>query len=258
MNKPFVIIPARGGSKGIINKNLQIIFERVLIVRSIIHGQKLTKDDHIVISTDSLQIIKEITKVFKINEFKYTENSITNFGPFLLHFRGEELASDDSLITETLFSIRNLLIEGGRMPGLFCLLQPTSPFRNVNELKIIKEVIDNNSDDNFSLVSVCLVEDSHPARMYKLNTKNILEPLQEYAEYRSARRQDLPPVYIRDGAFYVMSENLIAKKAQFSDQPKAFIREFPWSINIDSIGDLLTAQSINRATIGFDPNEGEK
>jgi hypothetical protein len=55
-----------------------------------------------------------------------------------------------------------------------------------------------------------------------------------------------------------MSENLIAKKAQFSDQPKAFIREFPWSINIDSMGDLLIAQNINRATIGFDPNEGEK
>jgi CMP-N,N'-diacetyllegionaminic acid synthase len=256
MNKPFVIIPARGGSKGIINKNLQIIFERVLIVRSIIHGQKLVNDDHIVISTDSLQIIKEITKVFKINEFKYSENSITNFGPFLLHFRGEELASDDSLITEVLFSIRNLLIEGGRLPGRFCLLQPTSPFRNVNELKIIKKIIDNNSDDNLSLVSVCLVEDSHPARMYELNKKNILEPLQAYSEYKSARRQDLPPVYIRDGAFYVMSEKLIAKKAQFSDQPKAFVREFPWSINIDSIGDLLTAQNINRATISFDPNEG--
>jgi N-acylneuraminate cytidylyltransferase len=88
MNNPFVIIPARGGSKGIINKNLQIIFERVLIVRSIIHGQKLANDDHIVISTDSLQIIEEITKIFKINEFNYEENSITNFGPFLLQSKG--------------------------------------------------------------------------------------------------------------------------------------------------------------------------
>ena len=257
MNKPFVIIPARGGSKGIINKNLQIIFERVLVVRSIIHGQKLVNDDHIVISTDSLQIIKEIKKIFKINEFKYSENSITNLGPFLLHFRGEELASDDSLITDVLFSIRNLLIEGGSEPGLFCLLQPTSPFRNVEELKTIKEIIDNNLDDNFSLVSVSLVEDSHPARMYELNTKNILEPLQKYSDYSSARRQDLPPVYIRDGAFYVMGGDLIAKKAQFCDQPKAFVREFPWSINIDSIGDLLTAQNINREMISYDPNEGE-
>jgi CMP-N-acetylneuraminic acid synthetase len=257
MNQSFVIIPARGGSKGIINKNLQRIFERVLIVRSIIHGQKLVSDDHIVISTDSLQIIQEITKIFKINEFKYSENSITDFGPFLLHFRGEDLASDNSLITEVLFSIRKLLIEGGRIPGLFCLLQPTSPFRNANELKIIKEIIDNNLDDNLSLVSVCLVEDSHPARMYELNTKNILEPLQGYSDYRSARRQDLPPVYIRDGAFYIIGEKLIAKKIQFSNQPKAFVREFPWSINIDSIGDLLTAQNINHATISFDPNEGE-
>ena len=257
MNEPFVIIPARGGSKGIINKNLQIIFERALIVRSIIHGQKLANDDHIVISTDSLQIIEEITKIFEINKFNYAENSITNFGPFLLHFRGEELASDDSLITDVLFSIRNLLIEGGRVPGLFCLLQPTSPFRDANELKIIKEFIDNNLDDNLSLVSVCLVEDSHPARMYELNTKNILEPLQGYSDYRSARRQELPPVYIRDGAFYVMSDKLIEKKIQFSDQPKAFVREFPWSINIDSIGDLLTAHNVNRSTISFDPNEGE-
>jgi CMP-N-acetylneuraminic acid synthetase len=258
MNKPFVIIPARGGSKGIVKKNLQVIFERALIVRSIVHGQKLVNDDHIVISTDSLQIIKEITKVFNIKEFNYSENSISNFGPFLLHFRGKDLASDDSLITEVLFSIRNLLIEGGRLPGLFCLLQPTSPFRHLNDLTVVKEIMDNNIDDNISLVSVCRVEDSHPARMYKLNTANILEPLQGYSDYRSARRQDLPPIYIRDGAFYVIGKNLIAKKTQFSNQPKALVREFPWSINIDSIGDLLAAQNINRATISFDPNEGEK
>jgi CMP-N-acetylneuraminic acid synthetase len=180
-----------------------------------------------------------------------------NFGPFLLHFRGKDLAKDDSLITEVLFSIRNLLIEGDLLPGLFCLIQPTSPFRNLNELKIIKEIIDNNLDDNFSLVSVCSVEDSHPARMYELNTKNTLEPLKVYSEYSSARRQDCPPVYIRDGAFYVIGEKLIAKKTQFSNQPKAFVREFPWSINIDAIGDLLTAQNINRTTISSDPNEGE-
>ena len=54
-----------------------------------------------------------------------------------------------------------------------------------------------------------------------------------------------------------MSDKLIEKKIQFSDQPKAFVREFPWAINIDSIGDLLTAQNVNRSTISFDPNEGE-
>ena len=198
----------------------------------------------------------KVSKFFRINEFHYSENSITNFGPFLLHFRGEDLASDDSLITEVLFSIRNLLIEGGRLPGLFCLLQPTTPFRNVNELKIVKEMIENNLDDKISIVSVCMVEDSHPARMYELNAANILEPLEGYSAYRAARRQDLPSIYIRDGAFYVIGEKLIAKKIQFSNKPKAFVREFPWSINIDSIGDLLTAQNINRATISFDPNEG--
>ena len=88
MHTPFVIIPARGGSKGIIDKNLQKVFERALTVRSIIHGRTLVNDDHIIISTDSLQIIKGVSKFFRINEFHYSENSITNFGPFLLHFRG--------------------------------------------------------------------------------------------------------------------------------------------------------------------------
>jgi CMP-N-acetylneuraminic acid synthetase len=43
--------------------------------------------------------------------------------------------------------------------------------------------------------------------MYFINPNGNLQELEGFSAYRSLRRQDLPPVYIRDGGFYLIGDN---------------------------------------------------
>jgi CMP-N-acetylneuraminic acid synthetase len=139
--------------------------------------------------------------------------------------------------------------------NMICLLQPTTPFRSLSELNSMKSIIFNNGNPEFSLVSVCTVDDFHPARMYNMNSNKDLEQLGGFEKYQYFRRQDLPDVYIRDGGFYIIGDSLVAGGIQYADRPKSFIRKFPWSINIDSRKDLVLAQNITTTEIMEDPNE---
>jgi len=255
MVSSFVVIPARGGSKGIKNKNLIRIKEKSLTVRSIVHATTITEKKNIILSTDSKEIVENIAEFFGITNYKFITNQISEFGPFKIHFRDGDLSSDEALITEVLLSVRNLLLEMAFPIDLLCLLQPTTPFRSHEELLQIKEFIGSNGDRSTSLVSVCLVEDMHPARMYTELNVSTLEELKGFSEYRACRRQDLPEVFIRDGGFYIIGSELITEKLQYSKQPMSFKRKFPWSINIDGPADLLIAQNIQENELSNDPNE---
>ena len=57
----LVIIPARGGSKGIVDKNIKKLCGKPLILYTVEIARKLFTDSEIIVSTDS-QIIKEIVE----------------------------------------------------------------------------------------------------------------------------------------------------------------------------------------------------
>jgi CMP-N,N'-diacetyllegionaminic acid synthase len=255
MENVFVVVPARGGSKGLIGKNSMEVRKKTITVRSIVHARHITSDENIILSTDSKKIASEVADFFKIKSYDLKLNCITDLGPFKIHFRDYSLSSDTTLIGEVLYSIRDLLINSGRLIEIICLLQPTSPFRSISELNKIKQIISDNGDATTSLVSVCSVDDMHPSRMYFLKPNGKLQELEGFYKYRSLRRQDLPSVYIRDGGFYLIGDNLVKSKVQYEAQPMSFLREYPWSINIDGEADLIIAQSVKSAELEDDPNE---
>ena len=102
------------------------------------------------------------------------------------------------------------------------------------------------------------VEEIHPARMYQMESNGLLSSLNIFNEFRAHRRQDLPPVYIRDGGYYLMSDYVISRKLQFTKNPIGIIRDSPWTVNIDSPFDLELARLIPLMSFRDDPNEGEK
>jgi len=256
MKNNFVIVPARGGSKGIKNKNLQKVFGKPLVVRSINHAKIILPDNRIILSTDSTKIINEVAKYFKIAFKLPNKNSISNFGPFLIHYRSSRLAGDKSLISDTLFDIRANLLRLNQEIDKICLLQPSSPFRSTKELLKVRKLMSKPGGKKISKLSVVKVEDNHPARMYKLDSSHNLIRLNGYSKYKHARRQDLPITYIRDGGFYIIGDQLIKDKIQYSDSPTPIIREFPNSLNIDSRLDLITVSVIESENMLIgDPNE---
>lgn len=247
-------MPARGGSKGLINKNLTQVHGKALTNRSMTHARKIVDDKQIILSTDSADIVHEAAKFFKIESYDLELNNLSDFGPFKLHFRDSPLSSDNSLITEVIFSVRNLILGAGKTLNAICLLQPTSPFRSTIDLSLVKKIVESSSI-NSSVVSVCSVKDMHPARMYRLNKDSTLVELGGFTEFRYSRRQDLPELYIRDGGFYIIGDNLIIQKMQYSSNPMSLIRSFPWSINIDGREDLIIAKAIEKFEVEDDPNE---
>ena len=256
MKNNFVIVPARGGSKGIKNKNLQKVFGKSLVIRSINHAKLILPDNQIILSTDSTKIMNEVATYFKFIFKLPKKNSISNFGPFLIHFRSSRLAGDRSLISDTLFDIRSNLLQLNQKIDKICLLQPTSPFRSTKELLKVRSLMLKSGGKRISKLSVVKVEDNHPSRMYKLDGRHNLIRLSGYSKYKHARRQDLPTIYIRDGGFYVIGEQLIKNKIQYSDSPTPIIREFPNSLNIDSKLDLITVSAIELENMLIDdPNE---
>jgi len=180
-------------------------------------------------------------------------DSLVKCGEIYIHFRSAAKASSTTLISENLFDIYVAYLNlGERVDGIL-LLQPTTPFRSKRELIEIKEFAQLNVSKKASLVSVTKVDDIHPARMYSKISDYRARPLKGFRKSYYSRRQDLPAIFIRDGGFYLIGADLLKKRLQYLRKPHIMIREYPWSINIDSDINLLQARNVPLESTTDDP-----
>jgi CMP-N,N'-diacetyllegionaminic acid synthase len=245
-NSNVVVIPARGGSEGIKNKNIQEVGGQPLVIRSLSHALEFNSSFSIIVSTDSQVILDVVTDFLGLSQLKLMDlkfDSIHDLGPIAVHYRSQEFSDSNAIIGTALKDLRLLCKESMKTYGCWVLLQPTSPYRSKDEIHEISNKIIEKFGPNDSWVSVKKVDDSHPARMYELDSgSNKLVSLKGYEHVKAVRRQDLEPVYLRDGAFYCISDSLVALGKQFSDVPTPIIRTGPWTINIDNEMDLALAR----------------
>ena len=241
-----VVIPARGGSQGIKDKNIQVVGGQPLVIRSLSHALEFNSSFSIIVSTDSQVILDVVTDFLGLSQLKLIDlncDSIHDLGPITVHYRSQEFSDSNALIGTTLKNLRLLCREKMKTYECWVLLQPTSPYRSKDEIHEIASKISGKFGPHDSWVSVEKVDDSHPARMYELDSdSNKLVSLKGYEHLKAVRRQDLDPVYLRDGAFYCISDRLVALGRQFSDDPTPIIRTSPWTINIDNEMDLALAR----------------
>lgn len=182
--KPLIVIPARGGSKGVPRKNIKLLGNKPLIQWTIDEARKLFSDEYICVSTDD----KEIRSIVESNGLKV---------PFL---RPEELATDLAGTYEVLLHAINYYEKREYFPDTLILLQPTSPFRKSNQ---IEEAINcyNESNDIEMVVSV---KETKSNPYYVLREENIDGFLVKSKESSVTRRQDLPKVWELNGAIYII------------------------------------------------------
>lgn len=120
----IVIIPARGGSKGIPGKNIKPLAGKPLIAYSIEQAIKTLSIDRIIVSTDD-QKIKEVA-------LKYGAE---------VQMRPPELAQDDTPLIPVLQYVVNKIEEEGEQVDIVVLLQPTNPLRKVEHIETAIEKI---------------------------------------------------------------------------------------------------------------------
>jgi N-acylneuraminate cytidylyltransferase len=234
----LALIPARGGSVGLKDKNLQKIGTTSLVKRAWESCLDAGFFSTICLSTDSIKISREVYPEFDLS--LTTDNSITFLSEnSVIHKRSKIDSSSFSSVYDLLLQISvNIEIEF----DFLWLIQPTTPFRSrneFNEIRIIAEM-----DHEFtSIVSVKDVNGNHPDRMFKLEDR-YLEQLYYNNIDSSIPRQLLPKIYVKDGGFYIFRHSLLRDRIFLGNKILPFIRSPLNNVNIDSIDDLNFARFI--------------
>lgn len=211
------IIPARGGSKAIPRKNLQILAGKPLIAWTIEEAKKSQYLDRLILSSEDAEIIA----------------AAKAWGCEVPFVRPVELAQDDTPGIETVIHALNWV---GEHYDYVVLLQPTSPLRTVQDIDdCISYCV---RGDAPVCVSVSLT-DKHPYWMHTIDERHRLRPLLPTG-HPSARRQDLPPVYIENGAIYVAKTGfLLQTKNYLTPETLAYVMPRDRSWDIDDEWDFL-------------------
>jgi CMP-N,N'-diacetyllegionaminic acid synthase len=181
--KPLVIIPARGGSKGVPRKNIKLLNGIPLIHYTIKAAQQLFTDSCICVSTDD----EEIKKVAE-------ETGLVV--PFL---RPNELASDNSGTYEVLLHAIDFYKKNGYEADTIILLQTTSPFRTSFHIEEALKLYSNEID------MVVSVKETKSNPYYILFEENESGFLIKSKEGTFTRRQDCPKVWEYNGAIYIIN-----------------------------------------------------
>jgi CMP-N,N'-diacetyllegionaminic acid synthase len=182
----LIVIPARGGSKGVPGKNIKELGGKPLIQYTIEAAKELFDDDQIFVSTDSLEIKKTVEKIgLQV--------------PFL---RPASLATDTAGTYEVLLHALEHSENYGFNPTTLILLQPTSPFRKAAHIKEAVELYNSYKSEVDMLVSV---KETKANPYYLLKEENNNGYLEASKKANFTRRQDCPKVWELNGAIYVIN-----------------------------------------------------
>ena len=223
----LAITLARGGSKGIKNKNIAQVNKKPLIYYTIKEAKKSKYITDYIISTDSKKI-KSICEKYKV------------IVPFLRpkKFSTDKASSVSALRHATLFMENKNDIKYDYIIELMC----TNPLKDVQDIDgIIEKIIRTKSS---SVIAVHRLYDHHPMRIKKIVDDKIKDFIPEKNE---SRRQDLrPQAYIRSGAIYCMERNYLIKQGRRygGNNSRPYILDDSKVINIDTFNDLKYFKSL--------------
>lgn len=216
--KTIAIIPARGGSKRLPDKNILLLDGIPLIAHSILYAQK-NKDiiDEVYVSTDHEQIKKIALQ----------------YGAKVID-RPESLSGDKE---PTVSAVKHVLESIAIEVENVILLQATNPLRPQNLLKEVFQVYQNGNYD-----SVFTVTRNHQKLGKIIN--NSFEP---YNYTIGQRSQDLEPLFFENGLLYITRAKLILENKIITENAFAFqVNHIFSNVDIDSQEDLDYADFIQK------------
>lgn len=219
--KTIAIIPARGGSKRLPNKNILSLGGIPLIAHSILYAQKNNAIiDEIYVSTDD-EAIKKIA---------------LQYGAKVID-RPEHLAGD---LQPTVSALKHVLesIEGDLEN--IVLLQATNPLRPQNLLSEAFEVYQKGNCDSLFTVS----------RNHQKLGKIIENKFRPFNYSIGQRSQDMEPLYFENGLLYITKATLILQEIIISENVFPFeVNSIFANVDIDTLDDLEYAEYLYQKSI---------
>lgn len=226
MSKFLYFIPARGGSKGIKDKNLQIVGGKTLIQRAVEtgfdSGLKLNMDTTVVVSTQDSAIAAEAIKSGAV-----------------LHDRPQEICGDDATTEQALIDFLNNHWSSADLSDTYiALIQCTSPFTSSKDVaEGINQVVAGN--DSSFLGSI------NHYWLYKVDQdSNSYVPIGHELGFRPSRQRVQEQIHETGAGYFFGASNFLEKKFRLFGKISAVGTGLAESIDIDEVGDLEFAQLI--------------
>jgi CMP-N-acetylneuraminic acid synthetase len=223
----LAVVPARGGSTGIPNKNLVPLVGRPLLAYTATAALASRRLSRVLLSTDS-PTIAEAGRALGLDV------------PFL---RPAALAVDDAPMLPVLQHAVETLAASGFVTDAVVLLQPTSPLRRAEHIDAAIDLLESSGAD--SVVSV--VEVPHQYNPLSIMTLDggRLRPYATPtpAPATVARRQDKPLVYARNGpAVLAVRTAVILGGSLYGNDTRPLVMSPRDSLDIDEVWDLELAE----------------
>jgi CMP-N,N'-diacetyllegionaminic acid synthase len=220
----IALIPARGGSKGILRKNLALLAGKPLISYTINAAKRSKLIDEIWISSDDEEIL----------------NVSENLGAKILN-RPKQLSDDDASAVDVVNHFIDFISnKAGRSEAIILYLQPTSPLRNESHIDGLLQAMQQAA----AIGAISVVDaEKPPHKAFRLDNNGHLQSLFD-ERLSNARRQDLPKCYYPNGAMYAFRISEFVNRQGFpSNGSIPFIMSCINSIDIDNTTDLKRAEA---------------
>jgi len=223
--KVVALIPARGGSKGLKRKNLHPLAGVPLIDYTVKSSLLSMGVDETYVSSDDTEIIKHCQKI----------GAKTVVRPSLY---ATDKSSSVDVVQHFISTLEGLEASGNT---IIVYLQPTSPLRTEKHIDQALNLL--KSKNKTELVSVSEMHKS-PYKSFKINEYGYLDSLFDES-LSNARRQDLPTVYIPNGAIYIFSiEKFVNHDGFPSNGSIPYVMGEDDSVDVDTIDDIKNAERI--------------
>ncbi|NJL93831.1 MAG: acylneuraminate cytidylyltransferase family protein [Anaerolineae bacterium] len=217
------VIPARGGSKGVPRKNIAVVAGKPLLAYSILAAQHSRGLAEVIVSTDDAEIA-EVARAW---------------GAAVPFLRPAALATDSASSVEVALHALAFMEKAQAQPyEALLLLQPTTPLRRAEDIDAALHLLASSGAE--AVISVMEAGAAHPLYIYTLNEARLQPFLPDTG--RVTRRQDFPPLYLRNGAIYAVRRSVLVEQRTFFPQDICpYLMPPERSVNIDRPLDLELA-----------------
>lgn len=223
-NGLLIVIPARGGSKGIPHKNIKMLGGRPLIAYTIDVARRLAPDSHIVLSTDDDDIA----------------STARSCGLPVEYMRPASLGGDNVGSREVILHAMDWADSRGLEYDKVLLLQPTSPFRTEEDVERAMSLWSPACD---MVVSVTEASSNPYYNCFEEDPDGFLQVSKGDGLF--TRRQDAPPAWEYNGAVYVISPASIrAMPLGAMPRRRPCIMPRERSLDLDTPLDWLVAEAL--------------
>jgi CMP-N,N'-diacetyllegionaminic acid synthase len=227
--KVLAVVPARGGSKGLPDKNIRALCGKPLLAWPIGAAMKSQYVDRVIVSTENARIAKAARRA----------------GAEVPFMRPIELATDTAKSVDVIVHALHCFSDQKVYYDYVIILEPTSPLTEASDVDTALQMLHKARERADSIVGISLVGGTHPDFDVRLSGEGLISPYASSDFSSLKRRQDVEPIYFMEGSLYVSAVDVfLARRTFYHDRTLGYVVPRWKSFEVDELMDLICIKAI--------------